>query len=138
MAKLARSIKKGIPMIEVPDVAATLEWYKSIGFTELGRYADSGFVNWGMLSFGGAELMLNMHGTKGDHDVHLWFYTDRIDELYQLLKSRQLEAARATLAGEPGEHRGIEFAHDIYNPFYGGREFSIKDLNGFVLNFLQD
>jgi ankyrin repeat protein len=28
MAKLARSIKKGIPMIEVPDVAATLEWYK--------------------------------------------------------------------------------------------------------------
>jgi len=137
MAKLARSIKKSVPMIEVPDIAATLDWYTSIGFTELGRYADSGVVNWGRLSFGGAELMLNMHGKKGEHDVHLWFYTDRIDELYQLLKSRQLDAARASLAGEPGEHRGIEFVHDIYSPFYGGREFSIRDLNGYVLLFLQ-
>jgi hypothetical protein len=138
MTQLAGSIRKCVAMIEVPDIAATLDWYASIGFTELGRYADGGVVNWGMLSFGDAQLMLNMHGKKGNHDVHLWFYTNRIDELYQLLKSRQLTAARATLAGEPGEHQGIEFVHDIYSPFYGGREFSIRDLNGYVLMFLQE
>ena len=138
MGDLAGSIRKCVAMIEVPDIAATLDWYTSIGFTELGRYADGGVVNWGMLSFGNAQLMLNMHGRKGDHDVHLWFYTDQIDQLYQLLKSRQLAAARATLAGEPGAHRGIEFVHDIYSPFYGGREFSIRDLNGYVLLFLQE
>jgi hypothetical protein len=31
------------------------------------------------------------------------------------------------------EHRRQE--EDIYDPFYGGREFSIHDLNGYVLLF---
>ena len=81
LAKLADSIKKGVPMISVPDVARTLDWYASIGFKELGRYEEDGRVNWGMLSFGKAELMLNMRGKSGPHDVSLWFYTDRIDKL---------------------------------------------------------
>ena len=100
-------------MITVPDVARALDWYVSIGFKELARYEDDGLVNFGMVSFGKAEVMLNMHGKPGTHDVSLWFYTDQIDNLYQLLKSRQLEAAQAALAGEPGDHAGIEFEQDI-------------------------
>jgi len=121
MAKMADSIKKGVPMIHVPDVGRTLEWYVSIGFTELGRYPDEGVANWGMLRFGKAELMLNMHGKAGEHDVSLWFYTEQIDPLYELLKSRH----------------GIEFVEFLYEPPYGGREFGIRDLNGFNLFFLQ-
>ncbi len=56
-------------------------------------------MNFGMVSFGNAELMLNMHGKSGSHDASLWFYTDQVDSLYQLLKSRQLDAAQAALAG---------------------------------------
>ena len=138
MSKLARSVKKLVPMITVPDVAAALDWYTSIGFTEVARYADDGQVNFGMLAFGDAELMLNMHGKAGRHDADLWFYTDRVDELYQLLKLRQLEAARAALAGEPASQQGIEFMEDIYEPFYGGRQFSIRDLNGYGLLFYQE
>ena len=138
MGKLAASVRKGIPMINVPDVAETLDWYVSIGFKELGRYGEDGKINWGMLSFGGAELMLSVNGTRGRHDVGLWFYTDRVDELYQLLKARQLDAARAALSGRPGHHQLIEFEEDIYNPFYGGRQFSIRDLNGYSVLFYQD
>ncbi len=137
MAKMAESTKKGIPMIMVPDIARTLDWYASIGFKELGRYADDGVVNWGMVSFGKAELMLNMHGKPGPHDVSLWFYTDQVDKLYQLLRSRQLRAAQAALAGEPGDHEGIEFVEDINDTFYGAREFGIRDLNGYILYFIQ-
>jgi catechol 2,3-dioxygenase-like lactoylglutathione lyase family enzyme len=137
MAAMRASIKKGVPMIPVPDVAAALDWYTSIGFKELGRYADAGLVNWGMVSFGGAEVMLNMNGTKGRHDVSLWFYTTDIEPLYQLLKSRQLEAAQAAMAGAAGADQAIEFTEDIYNPPYGGREFGIRDLNGYELFFLQ-
>ena len=54
--------RKGVPMILVPDVARALDWYTSIGFKELARYGDDGLVNFGMVSFGKAELMLNMHG----------------------------------------------------------------------------
>jgi hypothetical protein len=69
--------------------------------------------------------------------VSLWFETDQIDHLYQLLKSRQLEIARAALAGKAADHEGVEFDEDIYEPFYGGRQFSIRDLNGYHLIFLQ-
>ena len=139
MASLADSVKKGVPMINVPDIARALEWYASIGFKEIARYADDdGVVNFGMLSFGKAELMLNMHGKPGPHDVSLWFYTDRVDNLYQVLKSRQLEAAHAAITGETAPHEGIEFVEDIYDPFYGGRQFSIRDPNGYHLIFLQE
>jgi uncharacterized glyoxalase superfamily protein PhnB len=138
MSELVSSVKKVVPMITVPDVAAALDWYASIGFTETARYADNGVVNFGMLSFGDAQLMLNIHGKPGKHDADLWFYTDRIDDLYQLLKSRQLEAARAVLAGDAPAERGIEFVEDIYDPFYGGRQFSIRDPNGYGLLFYQE
>jgi hypothetical protein len=137
MAGLAETVKKGVPMITVPDVARTLEWYASIGFKEIGRYEDDGVVNFGMVSFGKAELMLNMHGKPGAHDVSLWFYTDRIDELYQLLKSRQLASAHAALAGQPADDPGIQFEQDIEDMFYGARQFCIRDPNGYQLYFIQ-
>jgi catechol 2,3-dioxygenase-like lactoylglutathione lyase family enzyme len=124
-------------MILVPDVARALDWYASIGFKVLARYEDEGLVNFGMVSFGKAEVMLNMHGTPGTHDVSLWFYTDEIDNLYELLKSRQLEAAQAALAGESGDQGGIEFEQDIEHMFYGVRQFCIRDLNGYQLYFIQ-
>jgi len=138
MEKMAHSIKKGVPMIVVPDVARTLDWYASIGFKEIARYEDDGVVNFGMVSFGRAELMLNLHGKPDPREVSLWFYTDQVDRLYQLLKSRQLETAQAALASEPCDHEGIEFEQDIEDMFYGARQFGIRDLNGYVLYFIAD
>jgi len=132
-AKLSASTKKIIPMILVPDVAAALDWYTSIGFTEVGRFGDEGLINWGMVRFGGAELMLNMHGANRAQSVSLWFYTDLVEELYALFKARQLEAAQATLAGKSAQ--AVDVIQDIYDPPYGGREFGVKDLNGYELYF---
>ena len=87
MAALAGSVEKNVPMLMVPDVALALDWYRSIGFQEVARYDDDGLVNFGMVSFGGAELMFNMHGKPGQHDVSVWFYTDAVDRLYALLKA---------------------------------------------------
>ncbi len=137
MATLAGAIKKNVPMIDVPDIAATLTWYASLGFTELGRYEDDGVVNFGMVSLGKAEVMFSPGGKSGRHDVSVWFYTDTIDQLYHLLKSRQLKASQAALAGEASEHNAVQFEEDLYDPFYGGRQFSIRDLNGYTLVFLQ-
>ena len=38
---------------------------------------------------------------------------------------------------EPGERGGIEFEQDIENMFYGARQFGIRDLNGYILYFIQ-
>jgi hypothetical protein len=133
---MAASVRHSAVMMQVPDIGRTLEWYSSIGFKEVARNQDDGVVNWGLVSLGKADLMLSMHGKAGAHDVTLWFYTDKVDELYQLLKSRQLKAAQAVLSGA-GAGAGVEFVQHIYNPFYGGREFGIRDLNGYVLYFRQ-
>ena len=138
LAALGKSVTKCVTTISVPDIGAALDWYASIGFTEVGRHQDDGVVNWGMVSFGGAELMLGMHGKEGEHDVSLWFYTDQVDELYRLLKARQLTAARAAALGEPSPPPGIEFTEELYEPFYGGREFGIRDLNGYQLFFYDE
>jgi ankyrin repeat protein len=137
VAGLAGSTRKIVPMIMVPDVAAALAWYVSIGFAQLASFGEDGVLNFAMVSFGNAEVMLNMHGKTGRHDVSLWFYTNRIDDLYQLLKARQFAAARAALDGGPYE-AAVEFVEDLYEPFYGGREFGIRDLNGYELYFMQD
>jgi ankyrin repeat protein len=90
MGKMADSIKKCVPMIYVPDVAATLDWYVSIGFREIARYSDDGLVNFGVVSFGKTEILINMNGKRGEHDASLWLSTNKIDKIYELLKSRQV------------------------------------------------
>jgi hypothetical protein len=78
-----------------------------------------------------------MNGKAGPHDVTLWFYTDQVDKLYELLKLKQLEVAQVALAEKSPNSQQIEFVQHIYNPFYGGREFGIRDLNGYTLFFRQ-
>ena len=136
MANLGSSTRKAVPMLSVRDIAATLDWYTSIGFEELGRYEDDGVVNWGMLSFGKAEIMVKLGEARGAHDLSLWLYTDKVDDLYRLLGPRQLKATALAPAAEP-DALPIVFVEDLYDPFYGGRQFSIRDLNGYTLVFLQ-
>jgi ankyrin repeat protein/catechol 2,3-dioxygenase-like lactoylglutathione lyase family enzyme len=136
MMTLAASVSKGVPMIYVPDVARALEWYTSIGFTEVTRFAADGVVNFAMVAYGTAELMLNVHGHERPHDASLWFYTEQIDALYQTLKWHQLAAAQAALDGLPGPALNIEFEQELEDMFYGARQFCIRDLNGYQLFFI--
>jgi hypothetical protein len=107
-------------MLCVPDMAATVAWYTSIGFKLQGRHPEVGEMDWASLSCGKSEIML----VPGHGRPSLWFYTDRIDDLYQLFKSRRLRAAQATLAG--GVEPEFRFDQDLHEPFYGGRQFSVS------------
>jgi catechol 2,3-dioxygenase-like lactoylglutathione lyase family enzyme len=135
LATLARSTRKGVPMIGVPDIAAALRWYASIGFTEVERYAEDGLVNFGMVTFGKAELMFGIHDAPNAENVRLWFYTDEVDALYALLKARQLGEIREVLEGKALGAEVIRFDEELYEPFYGGRQFSIRDPHGYTLIF---
>jgi ankyrin repeat protein/catechol 2,3-dioxygenase-like lactoylglutathione lyase family enzyme len=135
MRALADATKKIVPMISVADVEASLAWYTSIGFAERDRYADGGPANWGMAAFGAAEIMLRL-GKRGEpRTTSLWLYTDRVDELYDALKARQLGAVQSAIESGAGG-APIPFEEDLYEPFYGGRQFSIRDPDGNVIVFL--
>jgi hypothetical protein len=135
MAALAGSITEQNVMLNVPDVEETLAWYVSIGFVETGRNVDDGLVNWGAVSYGKSRLMFNVGGKRGDQSVSLWFGSDRIEELYALHRARQLKLAQAALAGEAVNSLEVHSLQELNSPFYGGRQFGFRDLNGFLLFF---
>jgi hypothetical protein len=46
----------------------------------------------------------------------------------------------SAVAGDSANHdpaAGFRFDEDLYTPFYGGRQFSIRDLNGLSIIFWQ-
>jgi ankyrin repeat protein/catechol 2,3-dioxygenase-like lactoylglutathione lyase family enzyme len=135
---LGDSITTVHPMIRVPNVRETIEWYRGIGFQLEGAHELDTDAAWAGMSFGGAYLMFVPGGTPNPaRDVSLWLRTSRIDDVYTALKQRQLERARAILAGETPGIPEARFTADIHDTFYGLREFSIVDLNGYGLNFAQ-
>jgi uncharacterized glyoxalase superfamily protein PhnB len=115
--------EKVVPMIHVPDVRATVDWYQGIGFTVIDTYGDSGDgLSFALLSFGSSEVMFNSGGqpsTRRRREVDLYVYADNVDDLYQRLKYR------------------VEVVEGLHDTFYGMREFIIRDLNRFWVTFGQ-
>jgi uncharacterized glyoxalase superfamily protein PhnB len=115
--------EKVVPMIHVPDVRATVDWYKDIGFTVMAAYGDEGDgLSFAMLSFGSGEVMFTSGGqpsTRHRREVDLYVYSDNVDELHRRLKDR------------------VEIVEGLHDAFYGMREFIIRDLNRFWITFGQ-
>ncbi len=117
--------KSVVPMIHVPDVRATVEWYQSIGFHANATYGNDteDGLSFAIMSFGSGEVMFNQGGetsTKRRREVDLYVYVDEVDGLYSQLKDR------------------VEVIEGPHNRFYGMREILIKDLNGFWITFGQE
>ena len=115
--------EKVVPMIHVPDVSATVDWYQGIGFTVIDTYGDEGEgLSFAILSFGSSEVMFNQSGqtsTRHRREVDLYVYSDNVDDLYGRLKDR------------------VEIVEGPHDTFYGMREFIIRDLNRFWITFGQ-
>lgn len=136
MISVAKSVKKVSPMFAVRDMRATVRWYQSIGFTLADEYEDSGDLVFARLTFGNGEFTLGPGGNPGPRDVSLWFFTDRVEPLYKALKQRQIRAAESATNANAGDFE-VQFEEDLYTPFYGGRQFGIRDINGLSLVFWQ-
>jgi len=134
---LAASVTKGIPILHVPDIAATLRWYKSIGFSEGGRYPDDDtMLFWGMVTLGAAQLMFEVGAPEGA-SATLLLVTDKIQDLYQFLKARQMKSA-GDAPRDDRRFRSVEFVEDLHEPIFGGLRFTVRDPNGYALQFLQE
>lgn len=112
-----------MPMIHVPDVRATIDWYKAIDFQVLDINEEDGEVNWAMLAFGDSAVMFNAGGrlTSDDRrEVDLYVHTADVEQLYERLRT------------------GVHIREDLHDTFYGMREFVVRDLNGFWVTFGQE
>jgi hypothetical protein len=137
LAEGARSVSGSSPMFFVPDMRATVRWYESIGFTVADAYEDEGALIFARLRFGHSEFTLSPGGSPGPRDVRLWFFTHAVEDLYRAFKNQQLRTAEDPASVRAGGIREIRFEEELYEPFYGGRQFSIRDINGLALIFWQ-
>ncbi len=114
---------KVVPMIHVPDVRATAEWYRSIGFElNVTNEDHDGGLNFAMLSLGSTEVMFSAGGKPSDafrREVDLYVYTDDAEE------------ARRRMEGK------AEVVQELNDTFYGTREFIVRDPNRFWITFGQ-
>lgn len=111
-----------VPMIHVPDVRATADWYASIGFKLVRANEEDEEMNWAKLSFENSELMLSAGGkpsTAHRREVDLYLLVEDVDGLRRRLKDR------------------VELVEDVHDTFYGMREFIIRDFNRFWIAFGQ-
>ena len=112
-----------VPMIHVPDVRATVEWYQSIGFTVDSTHGDDGNgLSFARMSYGSSAVMFNEGGkpsTNARREFDLYVFTVNVDELYQSLKDR------------------VDVVEGPHDTFYGMWEFIIRDLNRFWITFGQ-
>lgn len=113
------------PMIHVPDIRATADWYQSIGFELTGSFGcegEDGPLMWAKLTYGDSDIMLNVDGKPSDahrREFDLYIQVDNVDEIYERLKEN------------------IEMVEEIHDTEYGMREFIIRDNNRFWITFGQ-
>jgi uncharacterized glyoxalase superfamily protein PhnB len=110
-----------VPMIHVPDVRATVDWYVDLGFTIKDTYDDGGDgLSFAVMSFGASEVMFNSDGNTSNarrREVDLYIYSESVDSLYEKLHAR------------------VDVIEGPHDTFYGMREFILRDLNGFWVTF---
>ncbi len=117
-AEIAKSIVHCEPMLLVRDMRVTIAWYERFGFSVDEMAEDGGEVIFARLSLGRGSLTLSPGGNSGPSDVRLWFMTERVEDLYGIVKEKD-----------------VRFEEELYEPFYGGKQFSVSDCNGVHLIF---
>ncbi len=112
-----------IPFLGVPDIAESILWYESIGFSCTGsnRYWEpEADLSWAQLEWEGAAFMLYFSGKEKSSetkDAGLFFKVQSFNGIIDKLKNKA---------------RIIEFTED---PFSSHQQVVFEDLNGFRITF---
>lgn len=109
------------PVLIVPDVTAAVDFYvKTLGFA-LGNM-DGG---WAVVERDGVEVMFalpnpHMAFERSVMTGYLYFRTEEVDAVWEQLKD------------------AAEVIYSVEDFYYGMREFAVRDLNGYILQFGQE
>lgn len=131
---MAATFKSITANLMVEDVDETVSYYRGVlGFSlEMSVPRDDGKLQWAMITRDSVELMLHekgnlleevpqLKGSKMGGSLTLFVEIENFDELY----------------GTVSQHKNVEFIKEPHTTFYGMKEFTIRDLNGYILTFAE-
>jgi|SRR4051812_35840586 hypothetical protein len=113
---------KVTPPIPVKDVLETVEWYKQhLDFSEEWYYADP--VSDGGCRRNDLRLLFGKASTplKTPGEMSLIFFTSNVEEIYEEIQQKKLKIVRPLKQYD-----------------YGIKEFSIRDINGYIIRFAEN
>jgi uncharacterized glyoxalase superfamily protein PhnB len=118
------------PNIFVKDIDATIAFYKILGFELVMTVPEQGEFVWAMMTCGSVSFMFQTFTSLGDAlpDV------SRRDggSLLMYIKLKNIRVFFDDIKNKVTVLQGLE------KTFYGATEFSVKDINGFILTFAED
>ncbi|MBI5217001.1 MAG: glyoxalase [Ignavibacteriae bacterium] len=118
------------PNIFVKDINETIEFYKLLGFTLTMTVPEEGDFVWAMMNNGNVTIMFQTFGSLGEElpnisrqdggSLLLYIKVSNVRELFQKVQSN------------------VTILKGLEKTFYGATEFSILDINNYILTFAQD
>ncbi len=121
------------PNLMVSDVEETIEYYTdTLGFTLLMTVPETGKLDWAMVKRNDVVLMFQtkkslssglprLAGEKPGGGLTFYIKVDRITELHEEFFNNE-----------------VEIISDLESTFYNTIEFSIVDVNGYILTFSEE
>jgi uncharacterized glyoxalase superfamily protein PhnB len=118
------------PNIFVSDINLTIDFYKQLGFNVVMTVPDQGEFVWAMMICDSVTFMFQTFDSLGSElpaisrknggSLLLYIQTKGIRKFYDQIKDK------------------VNIIKGIEKTFYGATEFSIKDINGYILTFAED
>ncbi len=118
------------PNIFVKDIHQTIAFYEQLGFAVIMTVPEEGEPVWAMMTCGSVTFMFQTFENLGDElpaisrqnggSLLLYIQTKNIRKLYDEI------------------HDKVKVLKGLQKAFYGATEFSIEDVNGYVLTFAED
>lgn len=118
------------PNIFVKDIQQTIAFYKQLGFTVAMTVPEQGDLVWAMMTCGSVTFMFQTFESLGDElpsisrqnggSLLLYIQTKGIRKFFDDVKDK------------------VNIIKELEKTFYGATEFSIEDVNGYVLTFAED
>lgn len=116
----------------VNNVNETVNFYQNtLGFELVMSVPQEGIFNWAMVQWGQVSLMFQereniiaeyprLKDTPLGGGLTFYIKVDDVNSLYKKINQQ------------------VNIVFDLHNTFYGGTEFAIEDINGFILTFAGD
>ena len=121
------------PNLMVNDVEETIEYYTDVlGFTLLMTVPETGKLDWAMVKRNDVVMMFQsskslkegvprLAGEKPGGGLTFYIKVDRVTEIHEELFNNE-----------------AEIISELESTFYNTIEFSVADLNGYILTFSED
>lgn len=118
------------PNIFVKDINATIAFYKILGFELTMTVPEQGDYVWVMMTCGSVALMFQTFDSLGEALPDI--ARSKGGSLLLYIKLKNIRAFFTNVKDKVTVLKGLE------KTFYGATEFSIKDVNGYILTFAED